>query len=302
MKFPSYTTPRQKLWHYTYIVFCGLVLFFLVAPLVVVIPLSFTTSPYLQFVAEMKIFSFETWSFNFDGYGTRWYKELFGMCDSVSKGTTICTDRWMIGIKNSAIIAVFATLFASILGTLAALGLSNRHMPFNRFIMALMISPMIVPLIITASGMFFFFAKVNLVATLPGLIIAHTILGIPFVVITVTASLSGFDNNLLRAGTSLGGSPLRNFFKIQAPLIAPGVISGALFAFITSFDEVVIVLFVGGPDQYTLPRQMWSGIRNEISPTILAAATILVIFSILLLTTLELLRRRAEKIRGITPH
>ena len=302
MKFPSYTTPRQKLWHYTYIGFCSLVLFFLVAPLVVVIPLSFTNSPFLQFIPEMKIFSFDTWSFNFDGYGTRWYKELFGMCEGITQATTVCTDRWIIGMKNSAIIAVFATLFASTLGTLAALGLSNRHMPFNRAIMALMISPMIVPLIITASGMFFFFAKVNLVATLPGLIIAHTILGIPFVVITVTASLSGFDNNLLRAGTSLGGSPLRNFFKIQAPLIAPGVISGGLFAFITSFDEVVIVLFVGGPEQYTLPRQMWSGIRNEISPTILAAATILVIFSILLLSTLEMLRRRAEKIRGITPH
>ena len=301
MKFHSYTTPRQKLWHFTYIGFCSLVLFFLVAPLLVVIPLSFTNSPYLQFIPEMKIFSFETWSFNFDGYGTRWYKALIGVCDDNS-GTTICTDRWMIGFKNSAIIAVFATFFASVLGTLAALGLSNRHVPFNRAIMALMISPMIVPLIITASGMFFFFAKVNLVATLPGLIIAHTILGIPFVLITVTASLSGFDNNLLRAGSSLGGSPLRNFFKIQAPLIAPGVISGGLFAFITSFDEVVIVLFVGGPDQYTLPRQMWSGIRNEISPSILAAATILVIFSIVLLTTLEMLRRRSDRIRGVSHH
>ena len=300
MKFPSYTTPREKLWFYTYRTFCGLVLFFLVAPLIVVIPLSFTNSVFLQFIPEMKIFSFETWSFNFDGYGLRWYKELIGDC-SANSGSTVCTDRWMIGIKNSALIAVFATFFASVLGTLAALGLSNRHMPFNRLIMALMISPMIVPLIITAAGMFFFFAKVNLVATLPGLIIAHTILGIPFVVITVTASLAGFDNNLLRAGATLGGSPLRNFLKIQAPLIAPGVISGALFAFITSFDEVVIVLFVGGPEQYTLPRQMWSGIRNEISTTILAAATILVIFSILLLTTLEMLRRRAEKIRGITP-
>jgi len=300
MKFPSYTTTKQKLWHYFYLFFCGFVLFFLVAPLVVVIPLSFTNSPYLQFIPEMKIFSFDTWSFNFDGYGTRWYKDLIGICEDNT--TTVCTDRWMIGIKNSAIIAVFATLFASVLGTLAALGLSNRHMPFNRAIMALMISPMIVPLIITASGMFFFFAKVNLVATITGLVIAHTILGIPFVVITVTASLSGFDNNLMRAAANLGGSPLRNFFKIQAPLIAPGVISGALFAFITSFDEVVIVLFVGGPDQYTLPRQMWSGIRNEISPTILAAATILVIFSILLLTTLEMLRRRSEKIRGVSPH
>jgi len=249
----------------------------------------------------MKIFSFDTWSFNFDGYGTRWYKELFGICNENNKGTTVCTNRWVIGFKNSAIIAVFATFFASTLGTLAALGLSNKHMPFNRLIMALMISPMIVPLIITAAGMFFFFAKINLVATLAGLIVAHTILGIPFVVITVTASLAGFDNNLMRAAANLGGSPLRNFFKIQAPLIAPGVISGALFAFITSFDEVVIVLFVAG-DKYTLPRQMWSGIRNEISPTILAAATILVIFSILLLTTLEMLRRRSERIRGVRPN
>ena len=218
MKFPSYTTPREKLWFYFYRTFCGLVLFFLVAPLIVVIPLSFTNSVFLQFVPEMKIFSFDTWSFNFDGYGIRWYKELLGIC-SENTGTTVCTDRWMIGIKNSALIAVFATFFASVLGTLAALGLSNRHMPFNRLIMALMISPMIVPLIITAAGMFFFFAKLNLVSTLPGLIIAHTILGIPFVVITVTASLAGFDNNLLRAGATLGGSPLRNFFKIASNFI-----------------------------------------------------------------------------------
>ena len=303
MALPSYTTKGQRAWHFSYLTFCALVLFFLVAPLVVVIPLSFSNSPYLQFVSEMAFFSFDTWSFNFDGYGLRWYQTLFGMCDAIENAgaSTMCNDRWMIGIKNSIIIAIFATFFASTLGTLAALGLSNPHMPFNRAIMALMISPMIVPLIITASGMFFFFAKVNLVATLTGLIIAHTILGIPFVVITVTASLSGFDNNLLRAASSLGGTPIRNFFKIQAPLIAPGVISGGLFAFITSFDEVVIVLFVGGPDQYTLPRQMWSGIRNEISPTILAAATILVIFSIVLLGTLEMLRRRSERMRGVTP-
>jgi len=110
MKFPSYTTPREKLWFYTYRTFCGLVLFFLVAPLIVVIPLSFTNSVFLQFVPEMKIFSFETWSFNFDGYGTRWYKELLGIC-TANSGTTVCTDRWMIGIKNSALIAVFATFF-----------------------------------------------------------------------------------------------------------------------------------------------------------------------------------------------
>jgi putative spermidine/putrescine transport system permease protein len=120
-------------------------------------------------------------------------------------------------------------------------------------------------------------------------------------VITVTATLVGFDINLMKAAASLGSTPVRSFFKVQLPLITPGVISGALFAFITSFDEVVIVLFIGGHNQITLPRQMWSGIRQEISPTILAVATILVILSILLLTTVELLRRRTERLRGVSP-
>jgi putative spermidine/putrescine transport system permease protein len=123
----------------------------------------------------------------------------------------------------------------------------------------------------------------------------------PFVVITVTATLVGFDHSLTRAAASLGGTPLRTFFKVQMPLILPGVISGGLFAFITSFDEVVVVLFMGGVEQLTLPRQMWSGIRQEISPTILSAATILVVFSILLLASVELLRRRNERLRGVTP-
>ena len=215
--------------------------------------------------------------------------------------TTVCTDRWVRGAQNSLFIGIIATFLATTLGIMAALGLSRPHMPYRKVIMAIMISPLIVPLIITASGLFFFFAKFNLVATYTGLIFAHTVLGLPFVVITVTATLVGFDQNLTRAGASLGGSPFRNFFKIQMPLILPGVISGGLFAFITSFDEVVIVLFVGGPEQVTLPRQMWSGIRQEISPTILSAATILVIISILLLTTVELLRRRTERLRGVTP-
>ncbi|MCH7942640.1 MAG: ABC transporter permease subunit, partial [Proteobacteria bacterium] len=148
---------------------------------------------------------------------------------------------------------------------------------------------------------FMFFAKFQLIATFTGLILAHTALGLPFVVITVTATLVGFDISLTRAAASLGSGPTRAFFKVQMPLILPGVISGALFAFITSFDEVVVVLFIGGRNQMTLPRQMWSGIRQEISPTILSAATILVLFAIVLLVTLELLRRRSERLRGLTP-
>ena len=293
MALPAYATPGQRLWHYTYRTFCGLVLFFLVAPLIVVIPLSFTSGAFLNFTPEML-------SFDPEGYSLRWYRLLIGDC-SDKLVTTVCSDKWVIGARNSLFIAVIATTLATTLGTLAALGLSRPEMPYRKLIMAIMISPLIVPLIIVASGMFLFFAKFQLVATFTGLILAHTALGLPFVVITVTATLVGFDTSLTRAAAGLGSGPTRAFFKVQMPLILPGVISGALFAFITSFDEVVVVLFIGGRNQMTLPRQMWSGIRQEISPTILAAATILVLFAIALLVTLELLRRRNERLRGLTP-
>jgi putative spermidine/putrescine transport system permease protein len=173
-------------------------------------------------------------------------------------------------------------------------------MPFGKLIMAILISPMIVPLIISAAGMFFFYSSVNLSQTFPGIILAHAALGTPFVVITVTATLAGFDSNLIRASASLGASPPRTFFKVIVPLISPGVISGGLFAFVTSFDEVVVVLFLTGFEQRTVTRQMWAGVREQISPTILAVATLLVLISILLLTTLELLRRRNERMRGMS--
>ena len=210
-------------------------------------------------------------------------------------------SQWIRSIKNSFIIGIFATLLATGLGTLAAIGLSRSEMPFRRPIMALLISPMIVPLVIIASGMFFFFSDIGIAKTYLGVIVAHAILGTPYVIITVTATLVGFDQSLTRAAASLGANPFRTFFKVQMPLILPGVVSGALFAFITSFDEVVVVLQVADVRQRTIPRQMFSGIREQISPTILAVATILVILSILLLTIVELLRRRSERLRGVTP-
>ncbi len=293
MALPAYTSTGQRVWHYTYLTFCAFVMFFLVAPLIVVIPLSFTSGAFLSFTPEML-------SLDPEGFSIRWYKILLGDC-SDAVVTTVCTDKWVTGFRNSFFVAIASTLLSVTLGTLAALGLSRPHMPFRKIIMAGLISPMIVPLIITAAGMFLFYAKLNLVASFTGLIFAHTALGLPFVVITVTSTLVGFDHSLTRAAESLGSTPANNFFKIQLPLIAPGVISGALFAFITSFDEIVVVLFLGGAEQLTLPRQMWSGIRQEISPTILAAATILVILSVVLLTTVELLRRRSERLRGISP-
>ena len=182
--------------------------------------------------------------------------------------------------------------------TVAAVGLASSEMPFRRTITALLLSPMIVPLIIIAAGMFFFYTRFGLVGTFPGLIIAHAALGIPFVIVTVTATLVGFDRSLYNAGLSLGTGPIRTFMRVVLPLIRPGVISGALFAFVTSFDEVVLVLFLAGPDQRTIPRQMFSGLREQINPTILAVATLLIVISICLLVTIELLRRRSERLRS----
>jgi putative spermidine/putrescine transport system permease protein len=217
---------------------------------------------------------------------------------------------WVNAAKNSLIVGFWSTIVATILGTLAALGLSRPEMPYRRLIMAILISPMIVPIIIIATGLFFFYSSPcgivgidcgRLTSTYLGIILAHATLGIPFVIITVTATLSGFDQSLVRASASLGANPRVTFFKVIMPLILPGVISGALFAFVTSFDEVVAVLFLAGPEQQTIPRQMWNGIREAISPAILAVATILVIISIALLTTVELLRRRSERLRGVSP-
>jgi len=198
-------------------------------------------------------------------------------------------------------IAPAATLVSTVLGTVAAVGLSRPTMPYRGLIMAILISPMIVPLIITAAGMYFFYSRIGLQGTYAGVILAQAVLGTPFVIITVTATLVGFDQSLVRASASLGAGPVTTFFKVQMPLILPGVISGALFAFITAFDEVIVILFVGAQQQKTLPWQMFTGLREQISPVILAAATILVVLSIALLTTVELLRRRSERLRGLSP-
>jgi len=248
------------------------VLFFLIAPLLVVIPLSFNAEPYFSFTDKML-------TLQPDGFSLRWYRDIAE------------NPQWLEAMRNSVIIGLCSTALATVLGTLAAMGLARSNMPFRDFFMALLISPLIVPIVISAAGMYFFYSTIGLAQTTLGIILAHTALGVPFVVITMTATLSGFDNNLIRASASLGANPVTTFFRVTLPLVAPGMISGALFAFAASFDEVVTVLFLGGPEQRTIPRQMWSGIREQISPTILAVATLLIVFSTLLLLTVEMLRR-----------
>ena len=282
MSLPSYTETRYRIWHYIYLTICASVFIYLIAPLFVIFPLSFSHDEFLIFSEEMK-------RLDPDGFSTRWYKDMVW-------GTK---NPWGLAAKNSLMIAFFATIGSVLIGTLAAVGLSSRHMPYKGIIMAILISPMIVPLIISGVAIFFFMAKVGLAATHTGIILAHIILGTPFVVITVTATLSGFDHSVTRAAASLGSTPINTFMKITLPLITPGVISGALFAFVTSFDEVVVVLFLAGLENTTIPIQMWIGLREQLSPTILAVATCLIILSTLVLVSAELLRRRSERLRGI---
>ncbi|MDA5094172.1 ABC transporter permease [Aliiroseovarius sp. KMU-50] len=277
-----YLTPKQVLWHYTFRVICGSIFFFLIAPIVVVMPLSFNAQDFFTFTPEMLRLDPE-------GYSFKHYRDFFS------------NSEWQASLWNSVRIAPVATLLSVGFGTLAAIGLSQPHVPARRAIMAILISPMIVPLIISAAGMYFFYSRLGLQGSYWGVVLAHAALGIPFVIITVTATLVGFDRSLTRAAANMGADPVTTFFRVQMPLILPGVISGALFAFITSFDEVVVVLFVGSAGQKTLPWQMFLGLREQISPTILAVATILVVISIALLTTVELLRRRSERLRGMSP-
>jgi putative spermidine/putrescine transport system permease protein len=279
---PPYASTGQRVWYWTFRVICVLIFFFLMAPLLVIIPLSFNAQDFFTFTPGML-------ALDPDAFSLKHYRDFFNNPD------------WQTAWRNSLSIAPMATLIAVSLGTLAAIGLSQPHVPFRGTIMAILISPMIVPLIISAAGMYFFYSRLGLQGTYWGVVLAHAALGIPFVIITVTATLVGFDQSLVRAAANLGAGPVRTFFKVQMPLILPGVISGALFAFITSFDEVVVVLFVGSAEQKTLTWQMFTGLRERISPTILAVATILVVVSVLLLSTLELLRRRSERLRGLSP-
>ena len=262
--------------HYVHVGFSIAVFVFLIAPILVVVPLSFNAEPYFTFTEGML-------SLDPAAFSLRWYAAVTG------------DPNWLRALLNSLVIGFFATTLATVLGTVASLGLASPAMPARRAVMGVLISPMVTPVVIAAAGMFFFYSSIGLAQTHVGLILAHAALGTPFVVITVTATLASFDENLVRAGTSLGADPWRVFRRVQLPLIAPGVVSGALFAFAASFDEVVTVLFMGGLEQRTIPREMWAGIREQISPAILAVATMLIAFALGLMGCVEWLRRRGAQ-------
>ena len=264
--FAPHTSGIERVWYFVLRGLAVLTLLYLVLPVLAIVPLSFSSSTFLVYPIP--------------GWSLRWYEHL------------VTSDNWRMAAKNSFIIGPAATVVATVLGTLAAIGINKADFRGKTILMAILISPMIVPVVVVGVAMYLFFAPLGLANTYTGLILAHASLGVPFVVTTVSATLQGFNYNLVRASLSLGANPVSTFFRITLPVIAPGVMSGALFAFATSFDEVVVTLFLAGADQTTLPRQMFTGIRENISPTIAALATILVVFSTCLLLALEWLRGR----------
>lgn len=251
---------------------CVLTLVYLIVPILVPIPLSFSSGTFFTFPLP--------------GYSTRWYETVLG------------TPRWRAAIGNSLLIGLGVTILATALGTLTAIGLSNPRFPARRLIIPLLISPLIIPVVVTAVGTYLFYARVGLASTYLGIILAHTVLASPFVVVTVSASLTGFDRNLMRATAILGARPFTGFRRVMLPLILPGVLSGAAFAFVTSFDEVVIAQFLASADQRTLPLEMFTGLREQLSPAITAAATMMMGLSILLLLVANLLSRRSKRMAG----
>ncbi len=270
MALPANATAGERFAYWALRGLAVLVILFLVAPIVAIMPLSFSSGGFLYYPLP--------------GLSVRWYREFF------------TSEFWLPSLWNSLLVGATATMLSTSLGTLAAIGLWRARFPGHGLVMAVLISPMVVPVVIVAVGVYFAFAPLGLTNNYGGLILAHTALASPFVVVTVFATLSGFDVNLIRAAASLGAGPVTAFFRVMLPIILPGVMSGGLFAFATSFDEVVVALFVTGPGQRTLPRQMFSGINDNISLTITAAATLLIIVSVALMAAVEALRRRSQRL------
>jgi putative spermidine/putrescine transport system permease protein len=255
--------------------FAGLVCIFLVLPSLIVLPMSFNANDLLRFPPQ---------SFSF-----RWYASYFADAD------------WLSATWHSFTIALAVTVLATTLGTLAALGLVRGRILLRNLYVFLMFMPMIVPPIVSAVSMYGVFAGFKLVGTFPGMVLAHTVLALPFVIVNVAAVLQRMDWSVERAARSLGASGLRAFVLVTLPLIRPGLVVAAIFAFITSFDEVVVALFISGSSAVTLPIEMWSGLRFEINPMVASVSTLLLGLSVLSLIAVSLMMRRRAAARAVAP-
>lgn len=265
---PGRYTRRVPLGRVALVAFTALVFLYLVFPVLIILPMSFSSSRFLDFPPP--------------GLSTQWYENFFDRAD------------WTDAMVRSLQLAVVVMVAATIMGTMAALALARATFRGKELVNAIVVAPMIVPGIIVAIATYSLFVDLKLVNSFLGVAIAHTMLAIPFVIVNVVATLRGFDIRLEQAAMNLGASPLQTFIRVTLPMIAPGVVAGALFAFITSFDELIVVLFIAGTRGRTLPMRMFEGLRLEIDPTIAAVSSMLIVFSIAMLLSAELFRRRTS--------
>jgi putative spermidine/putrescine transport system permease protein len=265
----------QLVWYVGYRLIVGLCILYIVAPILIVIPLSFSSGSFLNYPLP--------------GFSLKWY------------ATILEPYPWMFALNNSLIIALATTVIATVLGTLAAYGFTSVEFRLKPLIMVMITCPLVIPVVITALALYFFMARLGLLGSYAALIISHTVLALPFVFITVTATLQGFDRTVVRAAISLGASPLRAFLTTTLPLNLPGIFAGAVFAFIASFDDVVIALFLASPAQQTLPRQLFGGLRDQMDPSLVAIATLVIALSVVLFASISFLHRWSQQMHGKTP-
>ena len=252
-------------------VLTGLVLVFLAAPSLLVIAMSFSGSRFLEFPPRT--------------LSLRWYAAYWS------------SGAWWNATLRSVEIALVVTVVATALGTLAAIALVRIDLPGKSALRALVVSPIMVPTIVLSIGLYNLYARWRLIGTGAGLVLAHTVLALPFVVLNVSAVLYKLDRSLERAARSLGAGPLRTFATVMLPLLWPGIASGAIFAFLISFDEIVVAMFVSGSNP-TLPKLMFDGIRYELNPVVAAVASQLIAVTTLALLASAWLRRRTERMTG----
>ncbi|MDK1378274.1 MULTISPECIES: ABC transporter permease [unclassified Sinorhizobium] len=246
----------------------GLILFFLILPTLIVIPISFNSAPYIEFPPS--------------GLTLKWYSEFFSDPD------------WMAAMLFSLRIAFFTTISATIIGTLAAIALVRGDLPGKSLVLGLALSPLIVPHIIMAIALYLFFAPLRLTGNFFGFLLAHTMLTIPYVVIAVSASLQRFDPVLEMAALNCGANRGRAFFEIVLPHITPGVVTGAVFAFVSSFDEATVAFFISGIEGKTITRKLFEDIDFNLTPVIAVVSTIIVAISIILMGAIRLAQNRTS--------
>jgi len=262
-----------KLWRRAGDGFSILIYVFLIAPIVVVLPLSFSSGTFF--------------SYPLPGFSFRWYVEL------------IENYKWALALQNSMLIGVASAALSTFLGISAAVALNMTEVPFKKGILALFLAPLVMPLVIVAVACFLFFSQIGLTGSLVGLVLAHSAIGTPYVVIVANGSLQNFDMTLVKAARGLGASHFVVLRRIIVPIIQPAVFAGAIFAFVASFDEVVITIFLAGPEQVTLPIRLFEGLRDELTPVVVSAAAVMICVSVGAMIVAELLRRRSERQRGL---